>query len=427
MVTKNEKEFFVNCIKKQKDCEFSLKYLLEKETHTSEYRNYFTMLRLVKKGEETERMYDYGHSVFGEKLLKIRNVLDVISGIFPTESEKGSLVIPGYGKFEISSKNESEIVSSKHRYGIIKSDWPIAFCGFNVTNTQASTDWNRKLLAAKIPYYPNIAEAIIDLFDLPIEHFSRYGAVYVVVPDYRARIDSLKLLFSEAELKITSPEMKLDDLLIKVFAKTSKKTVTMLDLHPTSQTLKWPIGFHPDTLSVVLFSTKDNMSIDWRELTKWSVEEEGIVIERPTEEILSLAQAGESQNLEYKYDVTDPNSKNDFIESVVAFLNSNRGLILVGVDDNGNIVGCKQSKDAIQKIIHDCCDPPPRDVKVEQKEIDGNTILIVDVPEGDNKPHQSRRDKNFYIRHNATDMKIERSELLQILGEQQEKSEYPGI
>lgn len=44
-----------------------------------------------------------------------------------------------------------------------------------------------------------------------------------------------------------------------------------------------------------------------------SGEGEGIIIERPKEEILSLARAGESQNLEYKYDVIEEKDKTDFI------------------------------------------------------------------------------------------------------------------
>jgi len=73
-------------------------------------------------------------------------------------------------------------------------------------------------------------------------------------------------------------------------------------------------------------------------------------------------------------------------------------------------------------LIHDSCDPPPKDIKIEEKEIAGNKVIVVEVPEGDDKPYQSKRDKNFYVRHNSSDMRMERSELLSILREKSEQS-----
>jgi len=272
-------------------------------------------------------------------------------------------------------------------------------------------------LKEEFPYYPDVTEAIVDLFDLSVEHFNAHGAVYTVTPDYRARIESLKLSFSRVQLEIHSPEIKHKDLLLKVFAKSGLKRTTLPDIRPKSEATEFDLGFQPDTLSVVLLSPKENMKVDEKKFTKWSVEEEGVFVERPDEEILSLTKAGESQNLEYKYDVVDEDKKTDFIETVVAFLNTNRGIVLVGVDDFGNIVGSQKSAEDLQKSIHDNCDPPPKDVKVEERKIEGNKVIVVEVPEGDNKPYQSKRDKNFYVRHNATDMKMERSELLRILEE----------
>lgn len=164
------------------------------------------------------------------------------------------------------------------------------------------------------------------------------------------------------------------------------------------------------------------MKIDVKEFAKWREEGEGVFLERPEEEILSLTRAGESQGVEYKQHVDDENKKNDFIETVVAFLNTNRGVILVGVSDDGSVLGSQKNVEDIRKLIHDSCDPPPRNVKVEKKEISGERVIVVDVPEGDNKPYQSRRNKNFYVRHNATDMKMERSELIELLEEQSERS-----
>lgn len=49
-------------------------------------------------------------------------------------------------------------------------------------------------------------------------------------------------------------------------------------------------------------------------------------------------------------------------------------------------------------------------------------MIVVEVPEGENKPYRSKRDKNFYVRHNASDMRMERSELFSFLEKYSEQS-----
>jgi hypothetical protein len=237
----------------------------------------------------------------------------------------------------------------------------------------------------------------------------------------------LRLRLSKVELKIISPEIEFKDLVIKVFAKFGARTTTLPDIYPKSDTVEFDVGFQPDSLYVALLDRSENMKVDGKIFTKWGIEEEGISIERPEEEIVLLTRAGESQNLEYKYQVDSEDKKNDFIESVIAFLNTNRGIIMIGVDDSGNIVGCKKDPEDIHNMIHDRCDPPPRNIKVERKSIAENDVLIVEVPEGDNKPYQSKRDKKWYIRHNANDMEMERSELFQLLEKYMQAKTYTSL
>jgi predicted HTH transcriptional regulator len=58
--------------------------------------------------------------------------------------------------------------------------------------------------------------------------------------------------------------------------------------------------------------------------------------------------------------------------------------------------------------------------------IEGNKIVIIDVAEGNDKPYQSKRDKNWYVRHNATDMRMERSELMKFI-EEKRKSGWQNV
>lgn len=408
-----EKEILTNLIQKQKDCEFSLRFALRKETGV--WKNCFALLQLVKREKRKEISYDYGDLVLGERILSIKDGLSILSDVYPKNGEKGKLVIPGYDEFILEGRSPNQAIPSRHRYGYLRSDWPLRFWVFTVQQDKISRDWNRELLSEGSPYYPNLNEVVMDFFGLQTDYFGSYGEFYIVVVDYRARIESLRLRLSKVELRVISPEIEFKDLVIKVFARFGARTTTLPDIYPKSDTVEFDVGFQPDSLYVALLDRSENMKVDGKIFTKWGIEEEGISVERPEEEIVLLTRAGESQNLEYKYQVDSEDKKTDFIESVIAFLNTNRGIIMVGVDDSGNIVGCKKDPEDIHKMIHDSCDPPPRNIKVERKSIAENDVLIVEVPEGDNKPYQSKRDKKWYIRHNANDMEMERSELFHLL------------
>ena len=200
------KELMHDLIKKQKDCEFSLKFFLQKKN--SDWKNVFVMLKLVKKGTRSEVNYDYGEYVLEEKLLGIHEGLKVVSSLYQEDEGEQKMAIPGYDEFEIRGGGRFHFVPSKQRYGFFRDDWPIRFCEFEVHQDKKGTSGNGELLKEGCPFYPSVSDAVIDFFELAVEHFSSYGAFYVVILDYRARIESLKLSFSKAQLKLDSPEIE---------------------------------------------------------------------------------------------------------------------------------------------------------------------------------------------------------------------------
>jgi hypothetical protein len=412
---RDEKQALFCVASKQKNCEFSLKFILQKQNGL--WKNFSTMLTLVKGKAEEEAKYDYGEYILAKKLLSVEEGLSMISSLYPRTGEKGKLSIPGYGEFIIESIPPAYFVPSKRGHGVAKSPWPMRYFEGRVQQDQVCQDWSQELLNDGLPYYPDLNEAAISFFDLPVENFSSYGSVFVIVPDYRARVESLKLTLSKVELKLSAPEIRYEDLLVKVFAKSKERRVVFPDEHPKSDLLSFDVGFQPDHLQAILVAKQDNMKIDGKEFAAWRSQDEGIFLERPEEEIVSLLKAGESQGLEYKQDAVDEKGRNDLIETVIAFLNTNKGSILLGINDDGAIVGTHTHAEDLQKMIHDCCDPPPTNVRIEEKMIEGNKIVIIDVAEGSDKPYQSKRDKTWYVRHNATDMRMERSELMKFIEE----------
>jgi len=417
-----DKDILLSVIKKQKNCEFSLRFILQKDV--AQWMLCFALLKLIKKGQRKKIEYNYGEYIIAEKILSIKEGLEIIDGLF-NDCEEMKLLIPDYDEFKVHRNQKAQFLASKVNYGFLFYDWPIRFCSFNVVD-KVGSDRQDEFLKEGLPYYPGLNEAIIDFFELSTEFFSSFGQAYVVISDYRGRIEYMTLIFSKAKPKLDLTELRNEDIVLKAFARSGSRMVTLKDIYPQEDDVEFDICFNPERLYVALLSKDDNMKVDGKEFGTWRGEK-GVVIERPKEEILFLARAGESQTLEYKGDIVEEN-KNDFIETVVAFSNTNRGVILVGVSDYGEIRGTEKKAEDLERMIHDCCDPPPNNVKVEEIKInDEKNVIVVDVPLGENLPYQSKRDKNFYVRHNANDMRMERSELNKIFEEINKKRSSSSI
>jgi hypothetical protein len=274
MLSKDEPVF--NLVRMQKNCEFSLRFILQRENGL--WKNYWAMLELVKEGIASEITYDYGTYVVGERLLDIEKGLALIIRAYPKNGAKGKFVIPDYGEFTVEGVSEFISVPSKNRYGYVKADWALRFCELRIEQSRTTSNWNRELLREGLPYYPDLNEAIRHFFGVTSDYISTHGEIYIVIPDYRAKIESLRLLLSKVIIQILSPEIEYKKLAIKVYARSGAKIFSPPDSCPDSDIVEFDVGFQPDTLSVALLSLEDNTRIDLKEVTKWREEEEGIFL-----------------------------------------------------------------------------------------------------------------------------------------------------
>ncbi len=123
-------------------------------------------------------------------------------------------------------------------------------------------------------------------------------------------------------------------------------------------------------------------------------------------DIGEIINSGENLNIEFKsnLDKTD-----DFLETVVAFANTN-GLIIIGVSDKAEIIGFKaKSKEQITNLISSNIDPIP-EFKVQVQTVNEVPVTIVEVAEGDNKPY-SHKQRGAYARSGSTDRHAVRTDL----------------
>lgn len=139
------------------------------------------------------------------------------------------------------------------------------------------------------------------------------------------------------------------------------------------------------------------------------------------EELLDLISCGETSKVQFKQDV---NNAVSISQEMVAFANSKGGIIIIGVEDKtGGITGL--SYEDIQRINNLLSTAAQEHVKspivitTETVIVNGRKVIVVEVPEGTDKPHFDK-DGLIFIKNGADKRKVtskeEISRLLQSVG-----------
>jgi len=103
-------------------------------------------------------------------------------------------------------------------------------------------------------------------------------------------------------------------------------------------------------------------------------------------ELLELISKGESSTLEFKRKIS---SYEKIAKEIAAFANTIGGYLLVGVDDNGYIIGVRSEK-SIQEQIETACEfyiDPPVIPHIEIEELYGRDVVVCYIRESEHKPH----------------------------------------
>jgi predicted HTH transcriptional regulator len=104
-------------------------------------------------------------------------------------------------------------------------------------------------------------------------------------------------------------------------------------------------------------------------------------------DLLELIEEGENIQCEFKRKFTTPEK---IAREMMAFANTKGGFILFGVDDDKEVVGVESEKseaELIKDAAKNYCEPPI-EYSIEYFDIKGKEVVIVSIPESDNKPHR---------------------------------------
>lgn len=124
-------------------------------------------------------------------------------------------------------------------------------------------------------------------------------------------------------------------------------------------------------------------------------------------ELKRLIKRGESRNLDFKKTITHIYK---IAKTISSFANSVGGVLLIGVEDNGVIVGTDPDEEIylIDQAANHYCDPyiPYSHYTVEDRK-ENWRVLVVEISESQVKPHKSVNNQgewNVYIRTNDKSM-----------------------
>ncbi len=122
-----------------------------------------------------------------------------------------------------------------------------------------------------------------------------------------------------------------------------------------------------------------------------------------------MIERGESQILDFKYCISDSRK---IARSLAAFANTNGGILLIGVRDNGSIAGVQSEEefymiDAAASLFS----KPAIKYSVVQHFYDGKTVLEVKIEKAESRPVYSKDESGkwiAYIRKNDQNLAVNR-------------------
>lgn len=141
-----------------------------------------------------------------------------------------------------------------------------------------------------------------------------------------------------------------------------------------------------------------------------------------TETIQSLIDSGEGYNVEFKVRV--PSKVRELTEEICAFANADGGYLLIGVDDNGQVVDTNLENDkrsAIQGSISEIS--PALHCELYSVNLVNKTVWVIDVPSGKDKPYIFSG--SIYVREGANSQKLHTAEEMRSFFQECNKSFRP--
>jgi predicted HTH transcriptional regulator len=117
-------------------------------------------------------------------------------------------------------------------------------------------------------------------------------------------------------------------------------------------------------------------------------------------QLIKLIEDGENLNVEFKQRFSDHIK---IAKEIIAFANTNGGVIIFGINDNGKTYGVDSEKEItelLKETIQNYCEPFI-EYQISYIELGGKEVVVVDIFESSNKPHRVQDYKNSLVLNEA--------------------------
>lgn len=123
----------------------------------------------------------------------------------------------------------------------------------------------------------------------------------------------------------------------------------------------------------------------------------------------------ESEHIEYKSQLVD-----DIYKEVIAFANTDGGVIYIGVDDQGNVTGIENVDETYTRLTNGIRDAIQPDVTMFVRYIlQDNKVIRIEVGEGNYKPYYLKgkglKPNGVYVRQGATSVQASPEQIRQMI------------
>ena len=375
----------------------------------------YAQLELNKKDirpPRAEVTADYGSLLLRRVRLSLEEGRDVLNQLY-SGAQLGLDCLTSFSPMTGQNPPVSFLPSRFPHYGF-SQDWPVHYSEFTAPNDARAGVVGTVLARPDIPLYPTSGEAIREWFSLGVGRnwtFNEYGKLHVIIPDYRARIEEFRIGYHRVSLKAIAGDIAPHLLLCKMYVENQSESASSQDMNLEDGIAHVEPPFDPTRVVAVLMDSRNGTVIDQRDWFPGYVYSRYAKVERPEQQVRDIIAAGEGKRIEFKAALTD---RDDFLETVVAFANSEGGLILLGINNNRVPVGFKGDGDSISKMIRDSCEPSI-EPSFKEYELDGFPVLAVEIPIGQDRPYMLKHKGIVYVRVGPNDIPATRLDIDQLM------------
>lgn len=242
--------------------------------------------------------------------------------------------------------------------------------------------------------------------------------VVIYSPDHRLRLGPVTFGVEDVGVAVSFGPGARTSVLFKVaWLTTQPIKENWVDPRVEADGLRFSYPAEWSTLQVYALDETTGELLDWVEVHRayGYLANDVVVVQSSEKQFAELLEEWETQTVEFKSSV-NPNNAHDFVQTVVAFANTDGGVIFVGIEDNGNVVGVRNPETVEQivtNVIEEFCEPaliPSFEVIVYAT----LRVLAVTVAAGKDRPYVHRPTGAIYVRRGSHDRPGRRAEILEL-------------